>query len=71
MTGHLVSYETRRGRIGKNARNMFATIQNHRVMWDYFHMLRSCAKAEGFRDSAERPIAGPDLRAVRGDARSN
>jgi hypothetical protein len=34
-------------------------------------MLRSCAKAEGFRDSAERPIDGPDLRAMRGDARGN
>jgi hypothetical protein len=32
-------------------------------------MLRSCAKAEGFRDSAERPVDGPDLRAMRGDAR--
>src|ERR1700733_7904359 len=71
MTGHLVSYETRRGRIGKNARNMFATIQNHRVMWDYFHMLRSCEKAEGPRHSAERPVDGPDLCAMRGDARGN
>jgi len=34
-------------------------------------MLRSCAKAEGFRDSAERRINGPDLRAVRGDAGGN
>jgi hypothetical protein len=34
-------------------------------------MLRSCAKAEGFRDSAERPVDGPDLRAMRGDARGN
>ena len=35
-------------------------------------MLRGdCAKAEGFRDSAERPVDGPDLRAVRGDARGN
>ena len=30
-----------------------------------------CAKAERFRDSAERPIDGPDLRAVRGEARGN
>jgi hypothetical protein len=50
---------------------MFAMIQNHRTMWDYFHMLRSCAKAEGLRDSAERPVDGPDLRAMRGDARGN
>ena len=34
-------------------------------------MLRSCAKAEGFCDSAERPVDGPDLRAMRGDARGN
>jgi hypothetical protein len=34
-------------------------------------MLRSCAKAEGFRDSAERSVDGPDLRAMRGDARGN
>jgi len=35
-------------------------------------MLRGgCAKAEGFRDSAEKPVDGPDLRAVRGDARGN
>ena len=33
--------------------------------------LRSCAKAEGFRDSAEKPVDGPDLRAMRGDARGN
>jgi hypothetical protein len=35
-------------------------------------MLRGgCAKAEGFRDSAEKPVDGPDLRAGRGDARGN
>jgi hypothetical protein len=34
-------------------------------------MLRSCAKAERFRDSAERSVDGPDLRAMRGDARGN
>jgi len=34
-------------------------------------MLRSCAKAEGFRDSAERRVDGPDLRAVRSDARGD
>jgi hypothetical protein len=34
-------------------------------------MLRSCAKAEGFRDSAERPVDGPDLCAMRTDARGN
>jgi transcription termination factor Rho len=34
-------------------------------------LLRSCAKAEGFRDSAERTVDGPDLRAMRGDARGN
>ena len=34
-------------------------------------MLRSCAKAEGFRDSAERPVDGPDLRAVCGNAGGN
>src|SRR5258707_1349069 len=34
-------------------------------------MLRSCAKAERFRDSAERPVDSPDLRAMRGDARGN
>ena len=30
-----------------------------------------CAKAEGFHDSAERPVHGPDLRTVRGEARGN
>ena len=34
-------------------------------------MLRRCAKAEGFRGSAERSVDGPDLRAMRGDARGN
>ena len=34
-------------------------------------MLKSCAKAERFRDSAKWPVDGPDLRAVRGDARGN
>jgi hypothetical protein len=34
-------------------------------------VLRSCAKAEGFRDFAERPVDGQDLRAMRGDARGN
>jgi hypothetical protein len=34
-------------------------------------MLRSCTKAEGFRYSSEGPVDGPDLRAMRGDARGN
>jgi hypothetical protein len=34
-------------------------------------MLRSCAKAEGFRNSAERPVDGPYLRALRAEARGN
>ena len=32
---------------------------------------RRCTKAERFRHSAERRVDGPDLRAVRSDARGN